>query len=86
MSQLTVRFRGEVLLGMAPAPIAVVSDKGPCFSRGRCSRRGSTDQTRCCDTSATGVRSPQTNGVIERWFGTSKYEHVFRSVIADGNA
>ena len=27
------RFRGQVLLGMAPAPIAVVSDNGPRFSR-----------------------------------------------------
>jgi putative transposase len=32
------------------------------------------------------VRSPQTNGVIERWFGTLKYEHLFRGVIADGDA
>ena len=32
----------------------------------------------------TRVRSPQTNGVIERWFGTLKYEHLFRGVITDG--
>ena len=34
----------------------------------------------------TRVRSPQTNGVIERWFGTLKYEHLFRGVITDGDA
>jgi transposase InsO family protein len=31
-------------------------------------------------------RSPQTNGVIEWWFGTLKYEHLFRGVIVDGDA
>jgi putative transposase len=34
----------------------------------------------------TRVRSPQTNGVIERWFGTLKYEHYSRGVITDGDA
>jgi transposase InsO family protein len=34
----------------------------------------------------TRVRSPKTNGVIERWFGTLKYEHLFRGVIIDGDA
>ncbi|MFF0637961.1 integrase core domain-containing protein [Nocardia sp. NPDC004151] len=34
----------------------------------------------------TRVRSPQPNGVIERFFGTLKYEHLFRDVIADGDA
>ncbi|MFE9321857.1 integrase core domain-containing protein [Nocardia sp. NPDC052278] len=34
----------------------------------------------------TRVRSPQTNGAIERFFGTLKYEHLFRGVIADGDA
>ena len=33
----------------------------------------------------TEVRSPQ-NGVIERWFGTLRYEHLFRGVIIDGDA
>jgi transposase InsO family protein len=27
---------------------------------------------------------PQTNGVIERFFGTLKYEHLFRAPIDDG--
>ena len=34
----------------------------------------------------TRVRSPQTNGVIERFFGTLKYEHLFRAPIDDGGA
>ena len=33
-----------------------------------------------------GVRCPQTNGVSERFFGTSRYEHRFRGVITDGDA
>jgi putative transposase len=34
----------------------------------------------------TRVRSPQTNGVIERFFGTLKYEHLYRAEITDGDA
>src|SRR4029453_5363166 len=34
----------------------------------------------------TQVRSPHTNGVIQRWLSTLKYEHLFRGVITDGNA
>jgi putative transposase len=34
----------------------------------------------------TRVRSPQTNGVVERFFGTLKYEHLYRATIGDGNA
>jgi hypothetical protein len=34
----------------------------------------------------TRVRSPQTNGVIERFFGTLTYEHLYRATIGDGNA
>jgi transposase InsO family protein len=32
------------------------------------------------------VMSPQTDGVIERVFGTLKYEHLFRGPINDGDA
>jgi putative transposase len=32
------------------------------------------------------VKSPQTNGVIERFFGTLKYEHLYRAPIDDGGA
>lgn len=34
----------------------------------------------------TRVRSPQTNGVVERFFGMLKYEHLCRATIGDGNA
>jgi transposase InsO family protein len=33
----------------------------------------------------TRVRSRQTNGVIERFFGTLKYEHLYRGEIPDGD-
>ena len=71
------------MLGTAPAPIAVVSDNGPCF------RRGVQDRVRRTRPAA-GTRPhrgaiTQTKGVIERWFGTLKYEHLFRGVITDGD-
>jgi transposase InsO family protein len=31
-------------------------------------------------------QEPQTNGVIERFFGTLKYEHLYRGPINDGDA
>jgi putative transposase len=45
----------------------------------------------CCHaafalTASPGPPSPQTNGVIERFFGTLKYEHLFRAPIDDGGA
>jgi putative transposase len=75
---------GEVL-GMAPAPIAVVSDNGPCF-RGAVFKTALAGPDPLLRHVRTRVRSPRTNGVIERFFGTLKYEHLFRRVIADGDA
>ncbi|WP_327118548.1 integrase core domain-containing protein [Nocardia sp. NBC_01730] len=75
---------GEVL-GMAPAPIAVVSDNGPCF-RGEVFKTAFAGADPLLRHVRTRVRAPQTNGVIERFFGTLKYEHLFRGVIADGDA
>ncbi len=75
----------ETVIGQAPAPIAVVSDNGPCF-------RGQTFQTAFADNDPllrhvrTRVKSPQTNGVVERFFGTLKYEHLYRGYIGDGDA
>ena len=72
-------------LRTVPAPIAVVSDNGPCF-------RGAVYQTAFAGNDPllrhvrTRIRSPQTNGVVERFFGTLKYEHLYRSLIADGDA
>jgi putative transposase len=34
----------------------------------------------------TRIKSPQTNGVVERFFGTLKYEHLYRGYIGDGDA
>ena len=73
---------GEVI-DVVPAPIAVVSDNGSCF-------RGETYQSAFAGDEPllrhvrTRVRSPQTNGVIERFFGTLKYEHLYRAPIDDG--
>jgi putative transposase len=75
---------GEVI-DVVPAPIAVVSDNGSCF-------RGETYQSAFAGDEPllrhvrTRVRSPQTNGVIERFFGTLKYEHLYRAPIDDGGA
>jgi transposase InsO family protein len=80
-----------VVLRTVPAPIAVVSDNGPCF-------RGATFLAAFNNPAdqiggqpllkhvRTRVRSPQTNGVIERFFGTLKYEHLYRARITDGDA
>ncbi len=75
---------GEVLRTV-PAPIAVVSDNGPCF-------RSDTYATAFAGEDPllrhvrTRVKSPQTNGVLERFFGTLKYEHLYRASIDDGDA
>jgi len=36
--------------------------------------------------SAPASRSPETNGVIERWFQSLKYEHLYLHEIDDGLA
>jgi putative transposase len=77
----------DTVIGQASAPIAVVSDNGPCY-------RGKTFQALFNTTNddpllrhvRTRIKSPQTNGVIERFFGTLKYEHLFRGYIGDGDA
>lgn len=75
----------DTVIGQAPAPIAVVSDNGPCF-------RGQTFQTAFDGDDPllrhirTHIKSPQTNGVIKRFFGTLKYEHLYRGYIGDGDA
>jgi len=75
---------GEIV-DVVPAPIAVVSDNGSCF-------RGQTYQTAFAGEDPllrhvrSRGRSPQTNGVSERFFGTLKYEHLYRAPIDDGGA
>lgn len=75
----------ENVIGQAPAPIAVVSDNGPCF-RGQTFQSAFTGDDALLRHVRTRIKSPQTNGVIERFFGTLKYEHLFRGYIGDGNA
>jgi putative transposase len=75
---------GEVLR-IVPAPIAVVSDNGPCF-RGAVFAEAFTGDDPLLRHVRTRVKSPQTNGVIERFFGTLKYEHLFRGPIDDAGA
>jgi Integrase core domain len=73
------------LLRTVPAPIAVVSDNGPCF-RGQTYAAAFAGEDPLLRHVCTRVRSPQTSGVIERFFGTLKYEHLFRGRIDDGDA
>jgi transposase InsO family protein len=75
----------DTVIGHAPAPIAVVSDNGPCF-RGQTFQRAFDDEDPLLRHVRTRVKSPQTNGVVERFFGTLKYEHPYRGYIGDGDA
>jgi putative transposase len=69
---------GEVI------PIIVVSDNGACYRAAGFARhiaaRPEFAHVR------TRYRSPETNGVIERWFQSLKYEHLYRHEIPDGPA
>ena len=69
----------------APAPIALVADNCPCF-RGTVLADAFTGGDPLLRHVRTRVRSPQTNGVVERFFGTLKYEHLYPAIIGDGNA
>ncbi|WP_131805162.1 integrase core domain-containing protein [Mycobacteroides abscessus] len=75
----------EQLIGREPAPIAVVSDNGPCF-RGAVFKTAFAGDDPLLKHVRTRVKSPQTNGVVERFFGTLKYEHLYRGIIGDGDA
>jgi putative transposase len=75
----------DTVIGQAPAPIAVVSDNGPCF-RGKTFQTAFSGQDPLLRHVRTRIKSPQTNGVIERFFGSLKYEHLFRGYIGDGDA
>jgi transposase InsO family protein len=75
---------GEAL-GTTPVPIALVSDNGPAFRSDGFKTLFAGDDALLKHV-RTRVRSPQTNGVIERFFGTLKYEHLYRGRIDDGDA
>ncbi len=63
-------------------PVVVVTDNGPAYRSAAFARyiasRPELSHVR------TRHRSPQTNGVIERFFGSLKYEHLYREELADG--
>jgi putative transposase len=75
---------GEII-DIVPASIAVVPDNGSCF-RGETYRAAFAGDDPLLRHVRTRVRSPQTNGVIERFFGTLKYEHLYWALIDDGGA
>jgi putative transposase len=65
-------------------PIRVVTDNGPCYKASAFARyirsRPEFEHVR------TRHRSPGTNGVIERWYESLKYEHLYLHEIDDGPA
>lgn len=63
-------------------PLIVVTDSGACFKAAEFARHlRSRPELRHVRTR---VKSPETNGQIERFFGAIKYEHLYRHDIADG--
>lgn len=68
----------------ALTPVIVVSDNGPCYRAVGFARyiasRPELSHVR------TRHRSPGTNGVIERFYESIKYEHLYRHEIDDGPA
>lgn len=65
-------------------PVTIVSDNGPAY---KSSRFGLFIQSRPeLEHVRTKYRSPQTNGVIERYYESVKYEHLFGLEIPTGLA
>lgn len=71
--------------GQAPVPIALVSDNGPAF-KSEAFAAVFAGEDPLLRHVRTRVKSPQTNGVVERFFGTLKYEHLYRGEIPDGDS
>ena len=63
-------------------PLVIVTDNGSCYKSDAFARfiasRPELYHVR------TRIRSPWTNGAIERWFGSLKYEHLYREEIPNG--
>ena len=76
LDDVTNTSTGEV------TPVIVVSDNGPCYKSHAFTRyiasRPELTHVR------TRRRSPQTNGVIERYHGAIQIEHLWRQLPADG--
>ncbi len=65
-------------------PLRIVTDNGPCYKSGSFARF--IDSRLEIEHVRTRRRSPHTNGVVERFGGSLKYERLFRHDIADGLA
>lgn len=65
-------------------PVVVVTDNGPCY-RSVAFERYIAARPELAHV-RTRYRSPQTNGVIERFYESIKYEHLYRREIGDGLA
>jgi putative transposase len=63
-------------------PVIIVSDNGPCYKGARFARY--IDSRPDLTHVRTRRRSPQTNGVIERYHGAIQIEHLWRDLPADG--
>lgn len=63
-------------------PVVIVSDNGPAYKSDLFARFIVAHPWLA--HVRTRYRSPQTNGVIERFFGSIKYEHLYRREIANG--
>jgi putative transposase len=78
IKELTDPDTGEI------TPIRLISDNGPCYRSG-----GFAAYIRRWPELVhirTRYRSPQTNGVVERYIDSAKYEHLYRTDITDGLA
>jgi putative transposase len=72
----TDELTGEIV------PVIVVSDNGPCYKAAQFARHLAARPEFC--HVRTRHRAPETNGVIERFFESLKYEHLYRHDITDG--
>jgi len=76
LDDLTDTTTGEI------TPVFLVTDNGPCFKAAAFARF--IDARPELRHIRTRRRSPQTNGVIERYHGAIKIEHLWRDLPADG--
>lgn len=65
-------------------PVVIVTDNGACFRSGGFQRF--IDSKPELQHVRTRVKAPETNGVVERWIESSKYERLYREEIPDGLA
>lgn len=63
-------------------PLRIVTDNGPCYKSGAFARF--IDSRLEIEHVRTRRKSPHTNGVVERFGGSLKYERLFRHDIRDG--